>query len=446
MTFFDKSASAGSLTSRVDHQDAIGVLVALELLAGDTVAGISSADVEGTVIHCEGGDDLEVVEPTVRCLISVKHRPMAPAAIAAEFVRLCARRYVDASREHSTAVALVGGQPGETVSLADKFGKLQSLLEHRTGTEAHAVIDEFVKENRDFRSLRVEKCFLLPHYNALHTRQFEATVAHLLRRVAPFTDYTDYRVAQAASDTVTRFARARHARGSVTLREIRDSLYRAALPMELHMDPTSYVRTAYGYVRHPVIEDKLAVELRDVRSAARYAMKRYRRAWKIYPFGAMLKWRGPVNCIACNHPLIANLGGYTRRGLACPDCGFSPFSTLFYACACGRPIPLVTQPSMDPVEVVSEIGSGMDTKCEHCGQRPKYERLLVRTFGLGIPWPPEEVSEEKLIEDRKALGWGSSIGDSKIAMEALLSEALRESLNSRLRTESPDDESSHEAR
>jgi DNA-directed RNA polymerase subunit RPC12/RpoP len=231
----------------------------------------------------------------------------------------------------------------------------------------------------------------------------------------------------------------------VTLREIRDELYRAALPMELHMDPTSYVRTAYGYVRHPAIEDALAVELRDVRSAAKYAMKRYRRAWKIHPFGSVigppLTWRPPVKCIACNHPLTANFGGYTRRGLACPDCGFNPFMTLFYACTCGKPIPLVAQPSTDPVEVVSEIRSSMARECEHCGQRPKYERLIVRTFSLGIPWSPEEVSDEKLIEDRKALGWYSTVRDSKSAMESLLNEASRESMSSRLGAESPADES-----
>jgi hypothetical protein len=45
--------------------------------------------------------------------------------------------------------------------------------------------------------------------------------------------------------------------------------------------------------------------------------------------------------------------------------------------------------------------------------------LIVRTFGLGIPWPPEDVSDEKLIEDRKALGWDATVRDSESAMERL---------------------------
>jgi hypothetical protein len=77
-------------------------------------------------------------------------------------------------------------------------------------------------------------------------------------------------------------------------------------------------------------------------------------------------------------------------------------------------IPLVAQPSTDPVEVVSEIRSGMATECEHCGKRPKYERLIVRTFGLGVPRPPEDVLDEKLIEDRKALGWDATVRDSEM--------------------------------
>lgn len=440
MPFFDKAASAGSLTSRIDHQDAVGVLIALELLAGESIAGVSCSDIDGAVIHCEGVDDLEVVDRTARCLISVKNRPLAPPAIAAEFARLGERQYDDRSRVSSMAVALIGGQPDQTVSLVDKFGKLRSLLADRTGAEAAAVLSDFLQANEEFRSIPVDSCYLLAHYNILHTREFDAIMAHLLRHVAPFTDYTDHRVAQAAAGLVSRFARARHARGSVTLREIRDSLNVAALPIELHLDPTSYVRTAYGYVRHPMIEEALAVERRDVRAAARYAMKRYRRAWKIFPFAPLIKWPSPVGCIVCDHPLIANLGGYTSRGLACPDCGFSPFATLFYACSCGRPIPLVRQPSMDGAEVLSEIKSGMNTPCEHCGQRPKHERILVRAFGLGIPWPPEDFSDEKLIQDRQALGWYSRFSDSKSALDALLSDALRDSLSNRLPVEQAPDE------
>jgi hypothetical protein len=49
MTFFDESARAGSLTARVDHQDAVGVLIALELLTGESKAPWSTVRVEMTL-------------------------------------------------------------------------------------------------------------------------------------------------------------------------------------------------------------------------------------------------------------------------------------------------------------------------------------------------------------------------------------------------------------
>ena len=68
MSFFDRAARGGVIASRIDNQDAVAVLIALRILAGERVFGLTLAEPDGVVLHCEGIDDLELVTPETRCL------------------------------------------------------------------------------------------------------------------------------------------------------------------------------------------------------------------------------------------------------------------------------------------------------------------------------------------------------------------------------------------
>jgi DNA-directed RNA polymerase subunit RPC12/RpoP len=433
MSLFDRESAAGAVASRIDHQDAVAVLVILRCLAGEQIFGLTVDEPNGVILHCEGLDDLELVTPKARCLISVKALSANTTLIASEYSRLSARSFQDSSRSHSVALVLIGPQRSQIVSLADQMEKARSLLAHRESGEAQEVLAGFHKRWPQIRVSALNDFHLAIGWPRLHSGEYTAVAAQLLRKMAPLTDYTDDRVNFILLELGGRFAQARHARSSVALAELRDRIFSFAMPIEVITLAHEYVRTKYGYLPHPEIRRLLEGEAGDVRSAVRHAMRRYRKNTRMRRFVAIS--RGPVNCIACNGPLMANLWGWRARGIACSHCGFSPFISLFYACTCGRPILLIAQPPLDPVDIAVSLRHEAEAaRCDHCGKKPKLERLQTRIFQLNIPWPPEEFSDKDLMQARKDFGWSSTNfrNGTANATEVLLREALDERIDRRL--------------
>jgi hypothetical protein len=361
----------------------------------------------------------------------------------AEYRRLAGRSSPNTGERPLVALILIGPQPQDIVTLADQLTKVKALAEHRSDEDVERLHRDFLRRWPQLPKEAVTGFAILVGFPPLFSEEYDAVAARLLRKVAPFTDYTDRRVRILVTELTGRFARARHSRGSTTLAELQSTALAAALPLEMVMFGHAYVKTTYGYVPHPRIAHHLAEELRDVQSAARIAMRRYRRATRAFRLAAMLK--GPIRCIACNGPLMANLYGYSRRGIACSHCGFSPFVTLLYACSCGRPVALCTQPPLDPVDMALALRDGLQARCEHCGQEPRPERLQSRTFQLNIPWPPESFTDGDLVAAREDHGWRANRGfrDGKAdPMDALLAEQLVDPVAGRF----PNDDGADEVR
>src|ERR1039457_876925 len=135
MSLLDRSSMAGSITSRIDHQHAVAVYIALSILAEDTMFGVALNSPDGAVIHCEGRDDLELVTPQTRCLISVKARSGDLSLVANEYARLLKGGYADPSRIRSCALVMLGPQPVQLTTFAQQLIEVKSLLAHRDTTE-----------------------------------------------------------------------------------------------------------------------------------------------------------------------------------------------------------------------------------------------------------------------------------------------------------------------
>ncbi len=432
MTWFDRSARGGAIASRVDHQDAVAVLIALRILAGEEIFGLGPTEPYGVVLHCEGRDDLEIVTPDTHCVASVKAQSSSLALVSQEYSRISTSRSPDHSRQSSFALILVGPQPTDVTSLADYLEEARSLLANRHGQEAEGIRADFHKRWPQLEGTSPDEFYLEVGLPRLYSLNYTAIAVQMLRRIASLTDYTDDRAMLLLSDLTTRMAKARSARGSVTLSQIRDSIFDFALPLSLVTLPHAYVRTKYGYMQHPGISQLLEQESRDVLDAVRVAMRRYRRATRKHRIAALLA--GPVRCISCDGPFMANMYGWTRRGIACSRCGFSPYISLFYACTCRHPLLLLAQPPLELVDVAVSIRRAIEAlRCEHCGEKPRPERLQTRIFQLNVPWPPEDYSDKDLIEAREDFGWSKMpFRDGKEnPREILLQEALQDRIDSR---------------
>jgi hypothetical protein len=440
MSLSDRAAAAGAITSRIDQQDAAAALLALRLLAGENVFGIKVQDPSQAVLHCEGRDDLELVTTTTRCLISVKTKSAEVELIADEYSRLTARSFGDSTRNQRYALVIIGPQPAAVATFANQLEQAKFLVEHRDAIEANEVYAGFSARWPQVPQSVINHFYIALDIPTLQSKEYQAVAVRLLRQIAPLTDYTDTRANFILSELDIKFRNARLSRSSVTLTEVRDAIFSFVVPREVVTLADEYVRTRYGYLPHPQIKAELEREKAIARSAIRYALQRYRRATRKHRMlGSLI---GPIKCIACNGPLMANWLGWGSRGIACSHCGFAPYISLFYACTCGRPILLVAQPPIDILDTAISIRRAANTvRCQNCGQSPRLERLETRVFRLSIPWPPENVSDKGLIEARKEFGWSTAkFRDGKTnAAEKLLEEGLNERIEHRLPYRPADD-------
>ena len=120
----------------------------------------------------------------------------------------------------------------------------------------------------------------------------------------------------------------------------------------------------------------------------------------------MREWRNAykkdflINCIfsakscpECGHPMMANFMGL--RGIACPDCGFTPYVTMFIFCECGSYEVVKTQPELTDDKQIKYLKEFFDKResdiCCGCGQKLIDESVMERIFYAPVPYPYEEV-------------------------------------------------------
>src|ERR1039457_2015782 len=204
MSLFDRNSAAGAITSRVDHQDAAAVLVSLRLLAGESMFGMTVEEPSGVVIHCEGRDDLEVVGPETRCLISVKAQSGDLRLVVREYERLSGKSCVDTSRERTYALLMIGPQPSEIAIFAQQLSEVKSLLAHRAGAERNEVHSGFHRRWPQAGEALVNSFYVIAGSPPLHSDEYMAVAVQLLRRIAPLTNYTDDRSIVLVSDLTRR--------------------------------------------------------------------------------------------------------------------------------------------------------------------------------------------------------------------------------------------------
>ena len=98
-------------------------------------------------------------------------------------------------------------------------------------------------------------------------------------------------------------------------------------------------------------------------------------------------------CPQCGHPMMANMMGIF--GIACPDCGFNPYVTMFMFCECGAYEVVKAQPELDDdkqIQYLKECFDGRESDvCKVCGKKLIDEYVENRIFYAPIPYPYEKI-------------------------------------------------------
>lgn len=380
MSHFSKHAMGGVIASKVDQQDAVAIYCALKLIADHNLFGMQFSS--NALVELEQQEDVHLKDEKTTVLISVKSSEMAKGAFENEVERLA--QLVISSSVSMAVFTSIDAKGATFRKMREELDRLDRLLENKSSSERAKILAEFQDVYGPFPVKEVK----LASVADLDSTQFSAEMASLLRRCLPIADYTDERVVSAIDILRLKFAEARRVRGSVQVSEVRDAIFAAfANPMEVvAFEGMPYVLHADGYHIDREQMEAISKIQTSVHSARSEVLNRFRKshAWTAFKWFA---YSAAPPCRECSHPMMANIFGLGARGIACPQCGFTPFVSLFYACSCGAGTLLLEQPLLSDFHAFNaeRLARLSNFSCSKCGAGAVLEEASIRLFQLNIP-------------------------------------------------------------
>lgn len=398
--YFSKTAIGGQIASRVDSQDSVAATITLDLIRGGIEPLVPLSQAEPIEIFCEGQEDLEVVQASKVLLVSVKDRIIGIGDIRREIAAKLEPRLRDKSSDDIyLRISCLRGIDSKARSFASDVGHLRTRLSSEFGWREAA--PEFQRKWQIDPAIAAR--VWIDDRNLGRTDQrAEALFAHVFRLAFPTTTLTERGVKDIHAFLADQiFAPARRNRERVDLLQVEHELVELIAPRELRLLASDLKVTPFGYVASGDLRSA-SQEIHLVRGVMRKVMKHWRKV-TFFERATLLR----VNCMYCDHPMMANLGG--RNGYACPKCGFIPFGSLFYACDCGAPVLIESNPQVGGAEFLTyAIRRTRDKnfKCEQCNLSVDPRKAVFRLFFAPIPWPVPANVDSILLAKRIALGWG----------------------------------------
>lgn len=385
--FFSKQKRGGKVTSKIENQDSIGVVLSMELMDKDSQF-FNLFNVEDPwKIMFEGNDDLEFITNNSRILIQVKTAEIRYK----EFIDIL-DKFKSNYKKIKTKNIFFKICAFNNLKLKDELF-VEKLIEYHNSKQA-------------YEEMEVRDCLneLLSNYNIgleyaeivdrLHidvrplfkdNSDTEAIFAQCLRKAYPIRDFGSKIILFIFEELNRKFAYGRRNRKVILktdiLKVINSNIGVENSFEEICLD-CEYEKTKEGYLPSEKARKIIYEVKKSNRRIVREIMKHWRKIyWKEFIKGLIF---GFYKCPFCGHPLMANIGGL--YGIACPDCGFQPYVTLFLGCSCGHYEVIKSQPALTTEEIINSVLEYIKTRdtskcpdcnCELIDQYWKYRLVLL---------------------------------------------------------------------
>lgn len=422
-TEFDRRYKAGHWAARIDTQDKVATIVAVEALGGSLeLVPYPIANLGGRIAF-EAREDFELRWGGGRQYVSVKDKQVSRSDLykAISSLESVMADAGDVGRQSFRVEA--ASLASEARTLYEDIVRLRSIRSTGSDEDYGLVAAEFVREHKidaDLAQLLVVSERRIGDNRKLSNAIF----AHAMRDAVRVHNYSDKDLTALFEDLVNSvFYDRRKVRGVLDLGDFERLILAPLMPLQMAAYQAEYVRTRYGYVKDNTRQRQLQQEQELVLKCMRSLMKEWRQKTK--RDRRLDQLRGHIGCLSCDHPMIANFNG--RNGLACPACGYQPFMTLFYACDCGAGVVIQRQPEISSLEMFRDavrLVRDENLRCAKCNERPLEEKFTGRIFTLPIPYPILRYPIRELLEWRVKLGWTAhgrfESGDEQLAPDEAL--------------------------
>jgi len=397
--YFSKQKRGGVVGSKIEHQDSVGIILALELRDLENDFSIFCNITDDYHILCEGNDDIEILTDSTHIFIQVKSSLVKKNNFV-EFLDNCLLNLTQNDEKKCLFVlsCLSGLEINHNITFEEKLNEYQELKTHET---LHGVdtINQMLNDLVDAYEIprkyaEVVKLLYIDSRQLFRDSDIsKAVFARCLRKIYNIADVGDKKTARIYELLLQRFSKARRTRSHISENEIKtiinkeisNNTWYSNINIEL-----GYRKDKYGYSKlKELIEIRKNLTLGSHR-AVKNIMKEWRKAYiKEFVLGLLI---GAKKCPSCKHPMIANFGGL--NGIACPVCGFNPYVTIFAWCDCGNYEPVKAQPEIDKVAIQDYITefwySKRETICSKCSKELLDEYTEYRYVIAPVPYPFNE--------------------------------------------------------
>lgn len=414
--FFTKAAKGGAIASRIDAQDLVAAVLALDAMRGALPPLRPPKEPDAIEFFPKGLEDLEIRQRDSTLLVSVKDRSMDETMLIAEITKKFGRQN-QSSRGDVVylRVCVLGGLEGKARSLWEDIQHLRTRGQSKF--KYPEVDEEFERKWRISPSLAVRVWIDTRGLGVAHPDR-HAIFANALRLTFPTTTVGDRAILDLEGFVTNEvFSPARRSRDMVDLLSLEGQLASLMAPQEILLWTAAYHETSFGYLKDSAVDQAKDSDLHILRSAIHHVRRDWIRKTR---WERLLLPR--VSCLVCEHPMMANLN--SLHGCACPDCGFMPFGTLLYACDCGEPVTIADNPPAKGPEMfilALTIVRDNQPSCTACDRPVDPRKLATRIFFAPIPYPVPDSADSILIARRMAMGRPTKIYSPDEAREWLMS-------------------------
>jgi hypothetical protein len=395
---FSPRYKRGSWAARLETQDVVAAIVAVEAIAGIVeLVPPGVMDLEARILF-EAHEDFEIRWKGGLQQISVKDKQVGYSEVK-QIVANLEIHIVNATLRLEAASLTAGAR-----SLGEDIVRLRALKASISNPDDFRIARSDFERQHNVSADLALRTVLSERRLGDNPGLSQAVFAGAMRKAFVVHNYSDKEISLLLSDlTNNLLAQKRRQRGALDLADLERILLTPLVPLAIAGFETHYFRTDFGYLPDSDRKAEIRYEQRTVIRAANRLMRDWRRRtfWR-----RLQNWFFYVGCPCCNHALIANLNG--RYGLACPRCGYQPYFTVFWACDCGGVAVIQRQPDLTSFMLVRDavnvlrLGSVL---CEKCQKPPRPEHFVGRIFGLRIPHPANVYTSQAMIDIRKQLGW-----------------------------------------
>ncbi|MBO4290922.1 MAG: hypothetical protein J5898_03355 [Lachnospiraceae bacterium] len=395
-SYSDKKKVGGKINSKIDNQDSVAAVLAVEQMNSPDIFHLG-CHITDFCVKCEGDEDIEIFNTDEHIYIQVKSSAIGKSdflSILADFLQIdrdetCGKNYF--------VLLIFDDLIVDNKNIGERMKDYVRVYEneYESPDKVRRVREELINDFHlsDYESiidrLRIERRPLFRSSN-----DTEAIFGRTMRLYYTIRDAGDRIVSQLYGDLTEKFAEARRIRGAVKKNEIETMLNRALCRNTYYSSLAlmeGYKKIENGYVR----DEKMAAKQKELAMGYDRARKNLLRGWRKSHFKEILlsMLRGAKPCPQCGHPMMANF--YGLFGIACPDCGYSPYVTMFTFCECGEFEVIKRQPDFaaeSQIQYIQDyVNQRPDSVCRKCGRELFDEYFEQRIFYAPIPYPYDQL-------------------------------------------------------